>query len=726
MSLYAQLQTIWQLGGHQGWDWLAFRATYELQRRVGLIEHRFPVRLWDEEPLSKWLRPDVPAGPAEYALYRSERPVPFFFSPGSISSYRAVLSQIQGEGKSSLIAEMDALGRGVFRYFEHSDHDLGWPPDWHRNPKTSHRWPASRHWTHIGDFDVTGDIKLVWEPSRFASAFKLVRAYWATGDERYPQIFWALIDSWRQSNPPQLGPNWHDGQELALRVLAWVFALFGFSASQHSTPERIASLAQMIAVHADRIAGNIALARSMRNNHVISEAVGLWTVGLVFPEFRNAEGWVKLGRGTLIAEGLRQIYPDGAYAQHSFNYQRLMLHDYLWAIRLGDLYGHAFPADVLARVQRSGELLFQVQDEYTGCVPNYGANDGALILPLNTCDYNDYRPVVQAIHFLCTGERVFDFGPWDEDLFWIFGEGALSAPQATVKRTDWRAEDGGYYTLRSSDSFAMVRSASFKHRPSQADMLHVDLWWRGYNILVDPGTFSYHAATPWDTALGETSVHNTVTVDGLDQMERRGKFLWLPWISGQAHKCLVSPSKRLAYLEVEHNGYERLPDPGKHRRAVIRIGNDCWCVLDCLGGTDVHDYRIHWLFPDVNYVWNEIEEQLILQLGETAYFACFGTNSNNKEFSIVRADEMTTRGWRSQYYQAREPALSLALHVTDVSTISWAVFGPQNRRVAYTKDHLSIISDEWEAQLKWSNAHEHSIVSSISVLGRVDDILELA
>ena len=62
---------------------------------------------------------------------------------------------------------------------------------------------------------------------------------------------------------------------------------------------------------------------------------------------------------------------------------------------------HLDRADELyERVGRSGELLFQLQDEETGRVPCYGQNDGALVLPLNNCDPRDFRPVVQTVTML--------------------------------------------------------------------------------------------------------------------------------------------------------------------------------------------------------------------------------------------------------------------------------------------------------------------------------------
>ncbi len=82
-------------------------------------------------------------------------------------------------------------------------------------------------------------------------------------------------------------------------------------------------LANMIAVSGERIEANIYYALSQQNNHGISEGMGLWTIGLLFPEFQQAERWRQRGMEILETQGQELIYNDGSYAQHSFNYQRL-------------------------------------------------------------------------------------------------------------------------------------------------------------------------------------------------------------------------------------------------------------------------------------------------------------------------------------------------------------------------------------------------------------------
>src|SRR5262249_7835967 len=269
--------------------------------------------------------------------------------------------------------------------------------------------------------------------------FAVVRAFWRTGDEQYAEMFWRLVGDWREHNPPQLGVNWKCGQEITFRLMAWCFGLYGFLSAESTTAQRAVSMAQMIAISGTRIEANIDYALSQQNNHSISEAVGLWTIGTLFPELIQSERWKETGRQALESQAKTLIYDDGAFSQHSANYHRLMLHAYVWALHLGELSNQPLTKELNERISAAGEVLYQIQDEMTGRVPFYGHNDGALILPLSNCDYQDFRPVIQATQAVTTRTRRYSSGPWDEDLLWLCGPEALTSPLLPKERADFGA-----------------------------------------------------------------------------------------------------------------------------------------------------------------------------------------------------------------------------------------------------------------------------------------------
>ncbi len=190
-----------------------------------------------------------------------------------------------------------------------------------------------RHWTEYecGRVKIEkGDIKFIWEPARLGWIFTIARAYACCGDERFAIAFWDHLKVFLDSNPPYLGPNWISSQEAALRVIAMAFGWQVFSGSPQSTLERTRLLTEAVAAHAIRIPPTICYARAQNNNHLLSEAVGLYTAGVLAPDHPRAADWRKKG-WRIFHQGLRkQIDPSGAYIQHSTNYQRLMLQLGLW------------------------------------------------------------------------------------------------------------------------------------------------------------------------------------------------------------------------------------------------------------------------------------------------------------------------------------------------------------------------------------------------------------
>ena len=70
--------------------------------------------------------------------------------------------------------------------------------------------------------------------------------------------------------------------------------------------------------------------------------------------------------------------------------------------------GERFCDEVYKRAYQSVNFLYQCQDDLTGWLPNYGSNDGALFFKLNDCDYRDYRPQLDALHYLLTSEHLYD------------------------------------------------------------------------------------------------------------------------------------------------------------------------------------------------------------------------------------------------------------------------------------------------------------------------------
>src|SRR5690606_17890898 len=95
----------------------------------------------------------------------------------------------------------------------------------------------------------------------------------------------------------------------------------------------------------------------------------------------------------------------------------------------------------------------------------------------------------------------------------------------------------------------------------------------------------------WRAYFRGTAAHNTVRVDGEDQSEPGGNFLWLRKARAGCSLWLSSAQKDT--FEGWHDGYLRLPDPVKHRRLLeLDKAARILVVEDTLEMSEAHDVEL--------------------------------------------------------------------------------------------------------------------------------------
>ena len=280
MALTETARLAYRISRTEGPRWLAYRVKYAARRRLGIVSRQLPAKPWTEVDLSSHLFDPTLADASNYLAYRRDIADRFFFTRPQRDDAANVLEAFDTDG-SPAVTSADEMLDGYVRMFAHTRMEVGENPGWSTNVFSGVTAPTEQHWSKINDFNH-GDIKIIWDVSRFGFTYSLVRAYWRTADDRYAKRFWTLVESWLNANPPQIGPNWKCGQEASLRVMAWCFGLYGFIDSPETTPERVHALGRAIALIGEKVNANIEYALSQRNNHGMSEAMGLWTIGSLF------------------------------------------------------------------------------------------------------------------------------------------------------------------------------------------------------------------------------------------------------------------------------------------------------------------------------------------------------------------------------------------------------------------------------------------------------------
>ena len=203
----------------------------------------------------------------------------------------------------------------------------------------------------------------------------------------------------------------------------------------------------------------------------------------------------------------------------------------------------------------------------------------------------------------------------------------------------------------------MTRCGTYKDRPHQADMLHVDLWYKGLNVLRDAGSFMYyHEDELWRHYFHSTAAHNTVEIDGQDQMIKGPRFLWYCW--PKATISSICDGDNQSSITMQNHSYRRLDPPVEHRREIMRCG-DNYTVRDTFHSPGNHTVRIPWRLIDAEWQVDPLKSD------------CWRAEINGDSFcvelssdvpinvNLVSGTSSPPEGWESLYYGEKQPSPTL-------------------------------------------------------------------
>lgn len=517
------------------------------------------------------------------------------------------------EHYEAIIRRANQAIAGRFDLLGFDNLSFGEPIDWRLEPVSGKR-TGLEHWSQIDYLNpqVAGDKKVTWELNRHAHFVTLGQAYVLTGDERFAQTFVAQATSWMDANPPNLGINWASSLELALRSIAWLWALHLCAESHHLSSKFVTRMLKFLLAHGRHIESYLSHYFSP-NTHLTGEALGLFYLGTALPELSRASDWRQTGLEVLLAQLPIHIRGDGVYFEQSTYYHRYTADFYLHLLALAEAGKWQLPAEVKARVATALEHLMWVTSP-DGTTPLVGDDDGGRLLKLGDRSPDDFRDT------LATGAALFGRGDWKfvageaaAETLWLLGPEWLDRyNQMDVRLPDEQTRgfaESGYSVMRDGwwrdSSYVLMDGGPhgvYNCGHAHADALSFEFAAMGTNWLVDPGTFTYTADAEWRDWFRHSRAHNTVTVDGLSQSELAGTFSWNRVASATTHTLIGDAS--FAYAEGSHNGYERLSDPVTHSRALLFLKQQSpdllpsyLMVRDHFAAQGHHQYAIHYHFP---------------------------------------------------------------------------------------------------------------------------------
>lgn len=512
------------------------------------------------------------------------------------------------------------------------DSEWRWQPNpdiWHLAPDTERLWPRK-----LSSFipyragNPYGDVRLAWEPSRLQQLVGLALLA-RRGDpstaSRAVVLLEAQLWGWVQANPVLQGIHYISAMECGLRILA---ASYAVDLARHMLTDRRrtwTAYLRLVRGHAAFILRKLSK-HSSSGNHTIAEAVGLLYAGCLLAECPDATGWKEQGLQLLETQAPRQILPDGGGAEQGFAYLVFVADLIGLAIRLLDHRGEP-PSMELCRAFTRARGTLRLLADRPEDVPPIGDADGGVALS----------------RFLAL--------LWSEP-----HRREESRPPVTI------LEDSGYSIISSAQGrhgFLMFDHGPLGMPPcfghGHADALSVVFRYGGKDVLLDPGTGTYNGDPAWRTYFRSTRAHNTVTVDGLDQAEQTGTFLWSKPYEGRLVRQAELPGGGVILLAT-HDGY--VTQTGvRHWRAVLYQPPAFWLVWDQLVGDGVHRLELNWHLGTDPYP--QADGYRLLISGATVGLRIEGGLPH-----VHRGDLFPIHGWRSIRYGQREPISTLRTAVT--------------------------------------------------------------
>lgn len=438
--------------------------------------------------------------------------------------------------------------------------------------------------------DDLGDARTNWEKNRhFEWALRAKKIFvLRAGNEESRELgnqeleeLNAIVNNWMEKNPFLHGISWTSAMEFAIRSINWMFALAFLKrantngtnstnalAVEEKLKNGIINITDYLTKHYSRY--------SSANNHLLVEATAIGLAGFCF----NHEPWIDLACRILSEEIDNQNYSDGVNKELSLHYQTFGMEAYL-------LFAKVSKDQVVSKAQSiiqawlpmlKKEAEFVAHScwrEHTVC--EFGDDDEGKILdlqgipsqestpdplPLTPTPYHQWEWVLQ-LASLVTGTRYSTFDEVCENTHWLFTEEEISEikkkPLYDATKSRFFAIGGNSFLRDKADrvligidhaALGFGSIAAHGHADALSFQMHVD----GVPVLVDPGTYIYHCDLEHRNSFRKTINHNTLTIEGEDQSQMLGAFLW-----GNRAECKLesySTTEDKDVLVASHNGYK--------------------------------------------------------------------------------------------------------------------------------------------------------------------------
>lgn len=572
-----------------------------------------------DEALKVWKRDGLEAGKAALAGHFRRRTEPkWTIDPHARTARKHRLSR-----RVAQMAE-DAMNH-VFRRGGHSSvpgHQFGPDIDWLDNPTYAPEYEFDKEWS-------MSFLRMPWWEA-------LGEAYWATGDEKYAQEFVAQFLDFIGKHPIPVkrsgssdhplkyaAPEWRT-LEISIRIKgAWTNSFYRFltspSFTDHALCEMLKSEAEM-ARHLYRFTR----IEGRTSNWTTSEVQALFTVGMLFPEFREAAEWKREAKRRMTAELKKQVYPDGVQWELAPGYGSGVLRQFQGVQDLAEMNGETMPARYVKRLE--GMYTYFLYSSVDGKCAAFGDSG-----------HGDIRRVMRK------GAEVF---PGREDFLWMATGGKQGRKPGDLT---YAFSYAGQYVMRSGwkdeDRFMIIDAGPYGIAHQHEDNLSFELYAYGDWLVPDPGTYRYNYDSPWRHFMVSSLSHNTLVVDHQGQSRRSQHALYA---TKRPLRHRFATEGRVTYFRGTYDaGYGE--DAGlkvAHTRSIFFVDGRFWVMIDRArpAGKEAHLYESLLM---LNRTRATVDGNRIATVGKGPNLLVVAAEQADQTVEVAKGQmEPVRRGWK--------------------------------------------------------------------------------
>jgi hypothetical protein len=498
--------------------------------------------------------------------FKKEFSFRFYYGQDEYTASKLLLENL--EQKNDILLFADKMLENKF-ILSGNEIDLGDNICWDKDYSSGFQWENNLPWKSDPFKTPLGaDIKNAWEIARFHQGISLGKAYLLTGNEKYTDKFIWLFNHFRINNPFCAGVNWADSSEVAVRLINVIYSLSFFIDSPLINELFINDFRDFVLFHSVFIENNLDYSKNRGNGYLIN-LLGLASAGVLFKDHHYGKKNISFAFHNLEQEIRSQVHEDGISYEQSIPYHLVILETLYLSKIILEKTGSIFSEGYNQLLQKMFEAQFNYLREDKS-VPQLGDSISSRILPFNFID-NDLSysaPLAVGAYLFKEGNFKSIFPDGSAELLFLLGPGFVNnysqIPLEPVQKKSKGFIKGGHYFLRAKDIDIFVEAGEIGRKgegaPGHNDIFSFELFYKGKQFIVDPGTYSIFADPDVRNRLRSIMYHNSVYIDDMQISEFEGLFkikeditrpIALEWKSDNDEDILA----------VQHYAYIKLTDP---------------------------------------------------------------------------------------------------------------------------------------------------------------------